>query len=384
MMEWLEFIFFEPFFEAGDFEFNLLKLLLLIALVILTSKTLALYRKLIDRQFKKNEWLDDERARFIRLYGTYLILILASLAAFAGLGLWSLIEAFMGFTFYESRETKFKFSVGNIFLILFIFLIAGFVSRMLRIVLKKNFSRREWIDKGKEFTMLKLLTYFIYLVAFIVAIESIGADLSSLLIASAALLVGVGIGLQHIFSDLVSGFILLFEGTFKVGDVIELNTLVARVDRIDIRTSKVVTRDGNYIIIPNSTLTRDNIINWSHSSQMTRFRIKVRVAYGSDTQKVRQLLHQVAENHPEVSTSRPIIVRFSDFADYGLQFELFFWAMQTWTIETIMSDLRFEIDRVFREEGIHIPVTQHEIYLRNPESGAESGEPGNQHQPGRH
>lgn len=364
-MEWFRYIFFEPFFEAGDFEFNLLKLLLLIALIFLTSKAVSLFRVFIARQFKRNEWLDDERAHFIRLYGTYAILIIAGLIAFAGLGLWSLIEAFMGFTFFESRETKFKFSVGNIFVILTIFLVAGFLVRMFRLLLKKHFSRREWIDKGKEFTILKLLSYGVYGIAFFVAIESIGADLSSLLIASAALLVGVGIGLQHIFADLVSGFILLFEGTFKVGDVIELNGLVARVDRIDIRTSKVVTRDGNYIIIPNSTLTRDNLINWSHSSQMARFKISLRVNFGSDTQKVRQILHEVAENHPEVSTNRPIIVRFSDFGENGLHFELFFWAVQTWTIETIMSDLRFEIDRIFRREGINVPVPQRDIHIRS-------------------
>lgn len=373
-MHWLETIFLEPWFEVGDFEFTLLKAILMVVIVFLTRKAIRLYRKFVTALFKRNEWIDDERAGFMRLYGTYAIVIIAALLSFAGLGLWTLVEAFMGFTFFESKETKFKFSVGNIFLIVTIFVIAGFIARMIRIVLKKNFSKRDWIEKGKEFTLLKLTTYFIYVVAFIVAIESIGADLSSLLIASAALLVGVGLGLQHIFSDIVSGFILLFEGTFKVGDVIELSGtssnsssnlegLVARVDRIDVRTSKVVTRDGNYIIIPNSTLTRDNIINWSHSSQVTRFRVSVGVAYGSDTQLVRKILHEVAENHPEVSKHRPIIVRFSEFGDSSLNFELFFWAVQTWTIETIKSDLRFEIDRRFRAEGVHIPFPQRDLHI---------------------
>jgi small-conductance mechanosensitive channel len=282
----------------------------------------------------------------------------------------------MGFTFFESRETKFKFSVGNIFIIVTIFFIAGFIARVVRIVLKKNLSQREWIDKGKEFTMTKLATYLIYTIAFVVAIESIGADLSSLLLASAALLVGVGLGLQFIFADIVSGFILLFEGTFKVGDIIELDSsgqagqsssgssgLVARVERIDVRTSKVMTRDGNFIIIPNSTLTRDNIVNWSHSHAVTRFRIKVGVAYGSDTQKVREVLEKCALQHPEVDRSESIIVRFSDFGDSSLDFELFFWAMQTWTIETIKSDIRFAIDREFRKEGIHIPFPQRDLHI---------------------
>lgn len=374
MMEWLKYIFTTPLLEAGEFDLTVLKILLLLAVIFVTQKAIQFYRKFITKLFERNEWLDDERTSFMRKYGTYFILFIAFMVSFAGLGFWSLVEAFMGFTFFESRETKFKFSVGNIFVIVAIFFIAGFIARLVRMALKKHLSKREWIERGKEFTLLKLITYFIYVVAFIVAVESIGADLSSLLLASAALLVGVGLGLQFIFADIVSGFILLFEGTFKVGDVIELNSsgpnssgasLVARVDRIDVRTSKVVTRDGNYIIIPNSTLTRDNIVNWSHSHEVTRFRIGVGVAYGSDTKKVRQILKDCASSHPEVDHNRPIIVRFSDFGDSSLDFELFFWAAQTWTIETVKSDIRFKIDQRFRDEGVQIPFPQRDLHIRS-------------------
>lgn len=373
MKDLLKTIFLEPIAEVGDFDLTVLKLVLMVVIVLLTYKGVGLYRKFVDNLFKRNDWLDVERAGFMKKYGTFGILALAFMLIFAGLGLWSLVEGFLGFTFFESRETKFKFSVGNIFIIVAIFFVAGFIAKLIRMLLRKTFRKRNWIERGKEFTLLKLLTYFIYAVAFIIAIESIGADLTSLLIASAALLVGVGLGLQFIFADIVSGFILLFEGTFKVGDVIELNgsgpnnstSLVARVDRIDVRTSKVVTRDGNYIIIPNSTLTRDNIVNWSHSHQVTRFRIGVGVAYGSDTQKVRQVLHQCADENPEVDHSRPIIIRFSDFGESSLDFELFFWANQTWTIETLKSDIRFEIDRRFREEGIQIPFPQRDLHIRS-------------------
>lgn len=371
-MEWLKNIFTTPLLEAGEFDLTLLKILLLVVIIFATRKGVVYYRRFIQNLLERNEWLDDERALFMRKYGTYAILFIAFMVSFAGLGFWSLVEAFMGFTFFESKETKFKFSVGNIFIIVAIFFVAGFVVRLVRMVLKKHFSQRDWIERGKEFTLLKLITYFIYLLAFIVAIESIGADLSSLLLASAALLVGVGLGLQFIFADIVSGFILLFEGTFKVGDVIELNaageggsSLVARVDRIDVRTSKVITRDGNYIIIPNSTLTRDNIVNWSHSHEVTRFRIGVGVAHGSDTKKVRQVLKDCASSHPDVDHNRPIVVRFSDFGDSALRFELFFWAAQTWTVETVKSDIRFKIDQRFREEGIQIPFPQRDLHIKS-------------------
>lgn len=369
-MNWLKDIFTYPLFTAGDFDFTLLKLILIALIIFLTRKAVIFYRRFVTNLFRRNDWIDDERAGFMRKYGTYTLIILAAFFSFAGLGLWELVEAFMSFTFFESRETRFKFSVGNIFIIVAIFVVAGFIARMVRIVIKKNLLQRDWIDKGKEFTIFKLSTYFIYTVAFIVAVESIGADLSSLLLASAALLVGVGIGLQYLFADVVSGFILLFEGTFKVGDVIEINGLVARVERIDVRTSKVVTRDGNFIIIPNSTLTRDNLTNWSHSSQLTRFKVETRVAYGSDTMMVKNILQDVATRHPEVSNIRPVIVRFANFGEYAIEFELFFWAIQTWNIEIVKSDLRFEIDKRFREAGIGIPYPQRDLHIKSDDTKA--------------
>ncbi|TVR41240.1 MAG: hypothetical protein EA392_02145 [Cryomorphaceae bacterium] len=369
-MNWLKDIFTYPLFTAGDFDFTLLKLILIALIIFLTRKAVIFYRRFVTNLFRRNDWIDDERAGFMRKYGTYTLIILAAFFSFAGLGLWELVEAFMSFTFFESRETRFKFSVGNIFIIVAIFVVAGFIARMVRIVIKKNLLQRDWIDKGKEFTIFKLSTYFIYTVAFIVAVESIGADLSSLVLASAALLVGVGIGLQYLFADVVSGFILLFEGTFKVGDVIEINGLVARVERIDVRTSKVVTRDGNFIIIPNSTLTRDNLTNWSHSSQLTRFKVETRVAYGSDTMMVKNILQDVATRHPEVSNIRPVIVRFANFGEYAIEFELFFWAIQTWNIEIVKSDLRFEIDKRFREAGIGIPYPQRDLHIKSDDTKA--------------
>jgi small-conductance mechanosensitive channel len=363
-MEWFKEIFHLEFFSIGDFVFTPLKAVSLFLIWLVTQKVISLYRRFCTNLFKRNQWLDDDRLGFMRKYGTYALIAIAMLVSFAGLGLWSLVEAFMDFTFFENREAKFKFSVGNIIVIVIIFFVAGFLARMLRLVLKKSLSKRDWIDKGKEFIILKLITYIVYVIAFVVAIESIGANLSSLLLASAALLVGVGLGLQHIFNDIVSGFILLFEGTFKVGDIIELNNgIVARVTRIDVRTSKVITRDGNFLIIPNSTLTREMINNWSHSSPQTRFNIKVGVAYGSDTVKVREILYDCVIRHPQVSKQENIVVRFADFGESSLKFEVFFWANQTWMIETVKSDLRFEIDKRFREENIKIPFPQRDLHI---------------------
>ena len=149
----------------------------------------------------------------------------------------------------------------------------------------------------------------------------------------------------------------------KIGDVIEVGGLVARVQQIDIRTSKVMTRDGKYIIIPNSKLIGEQVVNWSHANTLTRFRIIVSVAYGSDTQLVKDILYNCALRHPDVSKNREIIVRFEDFGESGLAFHLFFWAKKTWVVETLQSEIRFDIDRQFRKNGIRIPFPQRDLHI---------------------
>ena len=195
--------------------------------------------------------------------------------------------------------------------------------------------------------------------------ESTGADLQALILASTALLIGVGIGLQTFFYDIISGFIILFEGTFKVGDIIEIDGLIAQVKRIDIRTSKILTRDGNMIVVPNRKLTSENLSNWTISNDLSRYNVEVGVAYGSDVQKVRQILYECALKHPDIEKTREILVRFDDFGDSALQFTLFFWSRRSWDIPILLSDLRFAIDREFRDNGIQIPFPQRDLHLKS-------------------
>ena len=188
---------------------------------------------------------------------------------------------------------------------------------------------------------------------------------------SAALLVGLGLGLQDVFKDMFSGFVLLFEGSIRVGDVIELydgkssEAIVAKILRINVRTTQIETRGGNVLIVPNAKLTQEYIENWSHGSHLSRFRIHVTVHYGSDTQMVSDLLIQAAMSHPKVKKTEPVQVRMVDFAENGLLMELIFWADQSWDINQYKSEIRFEIDRLFRHYGISVPYPQREIYMYN-------------------
>ena len=236
---------------------------------------------------------------------------------------------------------------------------------MVRILLKKNFSRKTWIDEGKEYTVYKLTKYALYGFGLLIAFTSIGVDMKLILAGAGALLVGLGFGLQYLFYDLISGLIILFEGPVKVGDVIEVEGLVARVQQIDIRTSKVMTRDGKYIIIPNSKLTGERVVNWTHGAVLTRFNIKVGVAYNSDTALVKDILYNCALRHPDVSKNREIVVRFENFGESTLDFVVFFWAKKTWVVETLQSEIRFDINRQFRKHGVSIAYPQRDLHLKS-------------------
>jgi len=271
------------------------------------------------------------------------------------------LKEILNYTLVEFKDIE--VSVFSILIILCVILTMRLFMYGFKLFIHKQFSKKNIIDKGKEYTIIKLTKYVIYVVGIYVCLDIVGINLGIILGASAALLVGVGLGLQNVFNDVVSGFILLFEGTFKVGDVIEFDNTVARVDQIDIRTSKITTRGGTTIIVPNSQLVNDHIINWSHGNQETRFSITVGVAYGSDTSLVREILINCAKENNDVLKSRDIMVRFQDFGDSSLNFELFFWATNTWVVENLRSDLRFAIDQAFREHKVVIPFPQRDLHI---------------------
>lgn len=254
-------------------------------------------------------------------------------------------------------------TISNVLLLLVIFLMTRFLIRASKMIINRSLQSKHWIDEGKRYTITILVQYLITTVAVLLAFESVGLNLSIILAGSAALFVGIGFGLQTIFADIVSGFFLLFEGSIQVGDIVELSGTVGQVEKIDIRTSKIKTRDGITMVVPNSNLISNTVINWSHNNKQTRFMVEVGVAYGSDTELVKTTLIQCVSNHKDVSTEHPILVRFDDFGDSSLLFRVFFWSHKMWEIELIRSDIRFAIDKAFREKGITIPFPQRDIHI---------------------
>lgn len=273
------------------------------------------------------------------------------------------LKQILEYSFFEVND--FKLSVSKVLSLLIIYTVAKAIVFIIRTLLRKAGKNSSILDKGKQYTILQLVRYFVYIIAIIVSFQSLGLDISLLIASSAALFVGIGLGLQSIFKDITSGIFLLFEKTIQVGDLIETDKLVGRVLEIGIRTSKVKTRDDIMIIIPNSFIISEKVTNWSAGNKRTRFIITVGVAYGSDTKKVKDILIECAQKHKFVDNELAPFVRFIDFGDSALMFDLLFWSEHTWEVERTKSDIRFEIDEAFRKNGITIPFPQRDLHLKS-------------------
>jgi small-conductance mechanosensitive channel len=260
---------------------------------------------------------------------------------------------------------KLTISVYNVLLVCFILFATVIVLKIIRQIFR-GFSESGKLDKSTSWSIFQIVKYFIWVIVLVIVIESVGVDISILLASIAALLVGVGLGIQQLFNDLASGLILLIERNLKIDDVIQLEDdgIVGRVINIGLRTSEIKTRDDIIMIIPNSKFVNERIINWSHVDQKTRFEINVGVAYSSDVRLVEKILIRCAESSDRISKDIKPFVRFENFGDSSLDFKLFFWADHLFEIEKIKSDIRFNINESFKENEIQIPFPQRDVNMR--------------------
>ena len=260
---------------------------------------------------------------------------------------------------------NYTLTIGEIVSVVLILLGAKLiVTIVVKVFFKPIFKRRK-IDEGRRFALKAFLKYVIYTLAILWALHVIGDEFSVVFGGTAALLVGIGLGLQQVFSDLVSGVILLSEGTVEVGNVVTVDNVVGEVIDIGIRTSKVKTRDDYSIIVPNSKLISDKVINWSHNKAPNRFCVPVGVAYSSDVQLVKSLLLKAVEDNNDILKDPAPQILFNDFGNSSFDFELYFYSNKFMAIEFVKSDVRYRIIELFRENNIEIPFPQNDLWFRN-------------------
>jgi len=176
--------------------------------------------------------------------------------------------------------------------------------------------------------------------------------------------IGIGIGLQEIAKNFISGLILLIERPVKVGDYIDLAGLPGRVEAIKARGTVVTTFDNISVVVPNSDFITKQVTNWSYNDKVIRCCVPVGVAYGSDIDLVKKSLLEVATKHKDILKDPPPTVYFVDFGDNSLLFKLYVWTEDLQHRLSLTSDIRFMIDKLFRERNIVIAFPQRDLHLK--------------------
>jgi small-conductance mechanosensitive channel len=266
------------------------------------------------------------------------------------------------------REEIFRLSdtpVSLLSLLIFGFgvLLSVVIGRIASRVVRVFFEKRPSTPAGIAYATSRMVQYGVVTTGIFVCLDTLGVDLNTLAALGAMVSVGVGFGLQTITHNFISGLILLIERPIQKGDYVVVGDVVGRVTEIELRATKVVSRDGVAIIVPNSEFISARVINQSHPTTLKRVRVSVGVAYGSDPKVVREVLQEIALAHEKVLRDPPPVVFFKNFGDSTLDFDLAVWLENPDLEPLVSSDLRFSIHHVFRERRIEIPFPQREVRL---------------------
>lgn len=230
--------------------------------------------------------------------------------------------------------------------------------------------RRTRLDEGARYASARIAGYTVWVFAALIGLPQLGLDLSTLMVAFGAIGVGIGFGIQHNVDNFVSGLVLLFERPVKVGDRVQIESLVGTVREIRARVTLVLTNENLSILVPNSELVRNRVINLSNQENMVRFRFRFGVSYDSDVDEVERTLREVAVANRHVLSDPPPEVLFIGFGDSSLDFDLRVATRDAiHSPDVLRSELYFAVWRAFKAKGIEIPFPQRDLHLRTVPAG---------------
>ncbi|VUD42536.1 Mechanosensitive channel MscK [Thalassocella blandensis] len=265
---------------------------------------------------------------------------------------------------------EYTLTLSQLVTALVVFIATFIVSSFIRRALSSVASKRTHIHPAQIYVITRILHYIILATGILIAVSLLGVNVGKLTLVASALGIGIGLGLQGIVNNFVSGLILLLEKSVKVGDFIELNSGIAgEVLAIHMRATLVRTNDNVDILIPNSQLIGDSVTNWTHEDNIRRFRIPFGVAYGSDKNLVKQAVLEATHNVPHTLVSdvyKPNVF-MTGFGDSSLDFVLAVWvnADQVKRPAGLFSDYLWAIDDAFRKYKIEIPFPQRDLHVRS-------------------
>lgn len=279
-------------------------------------------------------------------------------------GFFDLLCAALEYPLFRLANVTLTLAALAKFLLVLLFVVA--LERVFRRYFLQRTLARTKMDPSLQFAILKITGYCFVILGLYIAFQAVGVDLSSLAVLAGAIGVGLGFGLQNVINNFISGIIILAERPIALGDRVEVGGVTGQVAKISLRSTTIVTNDNISIIVPNSDFITQSVINWSHGDPTVQMRLPVGVAYGSDTEKVRRVLLEVAAANPHVLKEPAPAVYFDSFGDSSLNFELGVWTREmTFKPRRFRSDLNFAIDAAFRANGIEIPFPQRDLHVRS-------------------
>jgi small-conductance mechanosensitive channel len=265
---------------------------------------------------------------------------------------------YLNYTIAFSKDIQ--ISVKSIIIAIFLIILSAFLLKLMRKFITRKLPNN---DKAKFVSVFSYLKWFIYVIIFLVTMHNAGVNVTAIFAASAALLIGVGLALQTLFQDIFSGIFILIDQSVHVGDIIELEGKVGRVAEINLRTTRAVTVDNKVLVIPNHLYLTNSLFNWTENGVETREVVNLGVAYGSDVRLVERILIEAVNINTSVLKFPEPKVLFTNFGDSSLEFRVAFTIKNSFEVRFIQSDIRFEIDRLFREHNIRIPFPQRDIHI---------------------
>ncbi len=257
-------------------------------------------------------------------------------------------------------------TLGSLLLFLVVTLGMLLLSRWLSRWIKQRILSRLRLDRGSQEAIASVIGYLLAALSFVIVLQTVGIDLSSLAVIAGVLGIGFGFGFQLLASNFISGLAILLEQPIKVGDFIEVDSLLGTVEKIAIRSTVIRTNDGLFVIVPNNRFIEKNVVNWSYRNPNSRIHIPVTVAYGSDTVLVTEALLAAARQDERVLVYPSPSVWFKRFAESAYEFELLAWINRPQDFDPIKSALNFLIEHELRQRGIEMPFPQRELHIRNP------------------
>jgi small-conductance mechanosensitive channel len=257
-------------------------------------------------------------------------------------------------------------SLGDVLAFVLTVWLSFALARLVNFVLEEDVFSRMRLARGVPYAISSLVRYTLIFLGFLVALAAAGIELGKLTVVAGGLGVGIGFGLQNVVNNFVSGLILLFERPVQVGDVVQVmsQNLWGEIRRIGIRASVIHTWDGAEVIVPNGQLISDSVTNWTLSDRHRRVEVNVGVEYGTDAQRVIDLLLEVAHSHPSVLETPPPRAFFLSFGDSALLFVLRGWIADFNDGYMVRSELGVAVQRALAEAEIGVPFPQRDLHLR--------------------